>query len=265
MSNEERMQARLLERQDLLDSATRLLQSDERIVAAWLIGSLGRGNSDEWGDIDLWIAVQDETVEAVTAARYDFARKLGKLVLLEDAPQNAPLKGAFLTAMYAGTCGAHLVDIYWQPLSIAQRPSNTKLLFERVAVPISEPQSLLSDEERTERAVQQARFFWVMSAITAKAIARRKVWNVLQLVIPTWRALEQARWLVGERPTQPTYRDVPSFNPPVTTSDQLAVLRALTDEMSALMTRTPILRDAVDSTVVEQVRDLRSTVEKSVS
>jgi len=265
MSNEHQTHIRLGERQALLDNATRLLHPDERIVAAWLIGSFGRGDPDEWSDIDLWIVVRDDAIEAVTAARLEFAANLGMPVLFEDAPQNAPPGGAFLTVMFGGTGGAHLVDLYWHPLSLARRPSGTRLIFERVTIPMAEPHPALSDDERMERAVQQTRYFWVMSAIVAKAIVRRKSWKLLQLLPLTWTALEQVRWLVGERTAQPTYRDLPDFNPPLTSSAQLAARNALMVEMSRLMAKMPILSDAVTNMTVEQVRELWSTVEREVT
>jgi predicted nucleotidyltransferase len=263
MSNEHQMHIRLRERQALLDNAARLLHDDEHIVAAWLIGSLGRGDSDEWSDIDLWIVVKDDAFDAVTTARYEFSANLGRAVLFEDAPQNAPTGGAFLTAMYAGTGGAHQVDLYWQPMSLASRPPDTRLLFERVNIPLAE-QTFPSDDERIESAIEQTRYFWVMSAIVAKTIARRNIWKVLQLLIPTRTALEQVRWLIGERSEPPTYREMPTFNPPQTSADHLGELGGLLEEMSRLVAKTPALRNAVDPAAIEQVRELCSTVERKV-
>jgi predicted nucleotidyltransferase len=261
VSRQEKREVRLRERQGLLDHAARLLSEDEHIAAVWLIGSLGRGDADQWSDIDLWIVVEDDAVDRVTSARSDFAASLGRLILQQDAPQNAPMGGTFLTAMYSGTDGAHLVDIYWQPLSLARRSADTKLLFERASIPLTEPQPDLEDEERIERAIQQTSYFWVMAAIVAKAIARRKAWKVLQLLTLTWFGLEQVRWLVGERSAPPSYPDHPDDDPPVTTSQQLAVLQVMQNDMLELMKRTPALGDAVTSQVVEQVCKLCALVE----
>lgn len=60
--------------QQLIDRATALLQSDPRIEAAWLAGSLGAGTGDEWSDVDLLVLVAEGTfaeASAAIAARVD--------------------------------------------------------------------------------------------------------------------------------------------------------------------------------------------------
>ena len=48
------------ERDALLGRAVALLEGDERVVAAWLAGSLGRGGGDALSDIGLWVVCADE-------------------------------------------------------------------------------------------------------------------------------------------------------------------------------------------------------------
>jgi len=69
MSVVEQRQIRRDERAALLQRAMTLLQEDERVVAAWLIGSEGRGETDELSDIDLWVVVADEHIDVVKARR----------------------------------------------------------------------------------------------------------------------------------------------------------------------------------------------------
>lgn len=47
--------------------ATTILQTDARIAAAWLIGSLARGAADAYSDVDLLIAVRDQEFANVVA------------------------------------------------------------------------------------------------------------------------------------------------------------------------------------------------------
>ena len=54
--------------QQLIDRATALLQSDPRIEAAWLAGSLGAGGGDEWSDVDLLALVADGAFAETSAA-----------------------------------------------------------------------------------------------------------------------------------------------------------------------------------------------------
>jgi predicted nucleotidyltransferase len=115
MSANRELQALLAQRQSYLERAISLLEGDERAVAAWLYGSLGRGTSDEWSDIDLWVAVADEHINDIRATRHEYVRQLGEPLLIVDAPQNAPQDGAFLSVLYPGEVASQHVDWTWQP------------------------------------------------------------------------------------------------------------------------------------------------------
>src|ERR1700761_6490754 len=53
------------EQQALADGVARLLQSEPRIEAAWLAGSLGKGEGDAFSDVDiLALAVDGAAIEA---------------------------------------------------------------------------------------------------------------------------------------------------------------------------------------------------------
>ncbi len=59
------LKRRQAERDALLHQIEVALRADERVVAAWLTGSLGRGNADALSDIDLWVIVRDDAVAAI--------------------------------------------------------------------------------------------------------------------------------------------------------------------------------------------------------
>src|SRR5437868_5689604 len=105
---------RRAERAALLQRAIALLKADERVCAAWLFGSLGRGDADDLSDLDLWVVVEDEHIEEIVAARRDYVARLAEPLLMEEAPQNAPAGGGYLLALYGGDGGPHQVDWYWQ-------------------------------------------------------------------------------------------------------------------------------------------------------
>ncbi len=73
MSTEQRLKELRAERDALLLEATALLEGDERVVAAWLHGSLGRGTADEWSDIDLWVVLADSSIEETCTGRRGYA------------------------------------------------------------------------------------------------------------------------------------------------------------------------------------------------
>jgi hypothetical protein len=264
MSDISPLEAHRQERAALLALAVRLLKADERIVAAWLHGSMGRGTQDDWSDIDLFIVVADEEMEVVGAERGAFVSRAGSLLLTVEAPQNAPPGGAYLLAMYPGTYGPHILDCSWQPQSQARRPSDTRLLFDSVGIPQAERPATLASDDRLATAKDQTAFFWMMVTIVGKYIARRESWEVLGLLRFVWAVVARVEWLVGERDAQPDYRDTPPFQPPVSPGEQLAALRGLVDEMLALESRVPALREALDSATSEQALALLATVEESI-
>lgn len=51
----------------LLERLTATLRGDERIVAAWVIGSLANGDGDSYSDVDLLVAVREERFGAIVA------------------------------------------------------------------------------------------------------------------------------------------------------------------------------------------------------
>ena len=42
-----------------------VLEADERVLIAWLTGSIGRGTEDDWSDLHLYTAVGDEAYKQV--------------------------------------------------------------------------------------------------------------------------------------------------------------------------------------------------------
>lgn len=75
------------ESKELLTQITNCLARDPRIMAAWLFGSLGRGDADELSDIDIFVVVADEFIEEIVAQRQQFATQIRKTVLLLKRPK----------------------------------------------------------------------------------------------------------------------------------------------------------------------------------
>ncbi|HYP39701.1 MAG TPA: nucleotidyltransferase domain-containing protein [Chloroflexia bacterium] len=234
MSSVELLQIRREERAALLQRAIEVLTDDARVVAAWLFGSLGRGDADDLSDIDLWVVVSDEHIDAIRATRREYARSLGEPILIDEAPQNAPPGGAYLLALYGGVAGPHQVDWYWQPQSSARVPQDTRVLFDRAGIQSAEPPLAMTTEARAEAATGKCAFFWVMANITAKKIARREAWEVLRMLDMLKYTSDEVHWLAGVRDERPTHKSGFTALPPVQPSEQLALLRELAEEMEAL-------------------------------
>jgi hypothetical protein len=170
------------ERNDRLDRLTRFLEADERIAAAWLLGSLGRGAGDDLSDLDLFVVVHDaffDTMAGSPAARKAFVEEAGgRPLVLNEAPQNAPPGGSFAGVLYAGALGPGRVDWCWQPRSAAVVPiEGVRVLFDRTRLTVADTSIVLEyqpipDTSPEEYAARDCGAFWTILLIAAKYVAR---------------------------------------------------------------------------------------------
>ena len=72
------------EQQAVLQRFTEACSKDERVVAAFLGGSLVTEKADEWSDLDIYLITTDMAYDSFFAERQAFVRGLGKPVFLED-------------------------------------------------------------------------------------------------------------------------------------------------------------------------------------
>jgi predicted nucleotidyltransferase len=105
------------------------LEADPAIIAAGFVGSIGRGDADDWSDVDLVIVVPDDQGgHYADAAR---RRGSGRVAFSFDARHNAP-RGA-------GSVGVHYVidglpfnaDWYVYPDSQGAWVADAKVVFDR--------------------------------------------------------------------------------------------------------------------------------------
>lgn len=155
-------------RDALIDRLHEQLAGDTRVVAAWLHGSIGRGDGDAWSDIDLVVLIEDDRYAEFWADRQTLFNAIGQSVFQQHPiPGNSMVSGGgFQLTVFAGP-----VEIDWTiaPASGVARPSNTKLLFERDPIPIADPPQHLSPESDNEDRFE---FFWAMAPIAVKYAAR---------------------------------------------------------------------------------------------
>lgn len=239
-----------VEREALLQRVTALLRADERVSGAWLAGSLGRGQADELSDIDLWLAVADEHCPAMVAARREYVGLVARPLLVEEAPEDAPAGGAHLLVLYGGQTGPQQVDWYWQAQSEARVPVDARLLFERLPLlrEVPPPATRLA---RVEALEGQVAFFWAMSNIAAKCVARRQPCAALKLLEVVGEALAEVKAMAGGPPAVggPSEEREPSLQ----LRRQLALLRAMAGEMEALTPRIVALGGTVPVQAILQI------------
>jgi hypothetical protein len=154
------LQIRLAEREALLQRIVKQLTDDEHVVAAWLHGSLGHKVADELSDIDVRVVVADRYSEAMNAERQGYAGQFGSLLLMQEAPHNAPPGGAFLLVMYEGSVGPIQVDWTWQPQSHALIPPAVQVLFDRIGLPLEDPVMRPTGQSLADALTERTVFFW---------------------------------------------------------------------------------------------------------
>lgn len=238
MMNSEALGAYQQARQKRLDSIVEVIKKDERFIAAWLTGSLGRGGGDPISDLDLNIVVRSEDAATLcsqpwqsagktTPQREALFKQFGTPTIIHDTHANAPPHGCFTLTFYAED--HQEVDWILLPQLHAKRPFDTLLLFEKEPIPVEEPPIATMVEIDPERLSEQVSYFWLMAAAGIKFIIREK----------TWRANEQIQIMnmmlnivkdtleYEERPLTP----LPLMK---TTAEQKATVRELCQHMQTL-------------------------------
>lgn len=227
----------------LLGRVIAALIADPRVAAGWLSGSFGRGEGDMWSDFDLHVAVFDEHFEAYLAERSQLYAQFGQPLLVQaEIPSNAVNGGRFQLVVYAG---CHEIDWNIGPLSQAKRWAASRMLVERVPIPIAIAPALTPDERRA-KADHWLTFFWAMAPIAVKYVGRgetRRAVSQLDLMSTAYIAL----WRLV------TFPDVPDPWQPSTN-------RPLEPELDARIPRVGTRIDAQSALTV--IRALCAQVEQ---
>ncbi len=165
------------QRDAMLEQVILFLQNDQRFVAAWLTGSFGTNTADAMSDLDLTIVVANHVsaelcerstiVQAGTNhARLALVRRFGNPVVIHENHYNAPNHATFTAVLYDS---GMMIDWILMPHHAAQRPHDSRLLFEKATIPSLEPPR---SNAQLDHMREQEAFFWMMAAITAKYIIR---------------------------------------------------------------------------------------------
>ena len=248
------------ERAGLLQQLERSFRANPSVVAAWVSGSLARGEADDWSDIDLHLAVADEQCAALNEHRRAFVATFGEPLLVQEAPQNAPPGGSFLLVLYRATAAPLEVDWLWQPASSASIPEHAQVLFDRVGLPRSPSVLRLSAAEIAARISLGTTFFWAMAFIATKKILRRQPAAAFDLLRMIGHAQANVQMLLrGEPPpawgaiASPATRET---LPPLEPAAQLTYLHDLVTAMTKVQQTTDGVGGLVTEAAVEAVQRL---------
>ncbi len=218
MSNAIATEAQLAQRHaaraQQLAQAIALIENDPCIVAAWLFGSGCRDDADAFSDIDLWTVVDDGQLSELLVARHHYVTALGQPLLVLDVPGNAPVGGGYLMLQYPGCVGPLQVDWYWQPQSQAAIPDDAKVLFDRVGLPRAvgaktidvcylsrgiQPPAPATVPTPAQQLRYELTFYWCMSLIAAKYVARRAPQAATKLLSYAAQKFDKAQAILPQR------------------------------------------------------------------
>ncbi len=229
------------ERDQLREEIVVTLKNDDRVLAAWITGSIGRSKEDAISDIDLTAVLTDESARIlcdrpfqrggqIPPERLKFFGSFGRPAIINETHNNAPPGGTFTFIQYEKT--ALIVDWILVPQSKAERPQDALLLFDKAGIPLQSTPEPLDTAERARIASEKTTFFWMMASVLVKYIYRQDT-----LLFNSW--LDELHWLVydiegliaGEEPFFDPKQRLPLA---LTAEEQKEALQGVCRRMGAL-------------------------------
>ncbi len=241
------------ERDDLLAQIVAALETDNRVVAAWLGGSLGGGTADDLSDLDLWVVVEDDRIREIAVDPVAFVHAIAPTIMEIHAPAIAPRGGAFLLTWINGAFGPQEVDWYWQTVTGATRPTRSRLLFERQSIPLEPAPGRLSPDDLHNAIEGGVRDSLQMAFTSAKRIQRGDPWATTGQMIHLAACIGKVEWLL-EHGTSPVFDDragspLPDTFP-VSREDRLGWIGASLQRLRALLkAQLPTTQSNLDEAV----------------
>jgi len=258
----------------LLTRIEEVLQADKRVQAAWLCGSFGRDEADAWSDFDLRVAVEDAALPSLLENLPALYEQIAPPLLVQwEMPSSTMTDGRFQLVYFPGPVE---VDWVFGPASKAARLPESRLLFDRIGVPIIAPPSL-STEERRARAEQRLIFFWAMAPIAVKYTGRgdsRHASDQIDLLtrsfITLWRLVEcpdgpDPQADNTNRILEPELEEcLPHLGWTIDPPRALDVIRELCAEVERLHPRLTTLGVPIPSDMPQQVAGLIALAEREI-
>lgn len=192
------------------------LQVRPEVKAVWLAGSRGRGTNDEYSDIDIWIAIDDDAIEEVVADPLAYVHEIMPTLMHIVAPGIAPPGGAFVGSWIGESDGFDQVDWYIAPASVARRSSDTTIIVGDVPVdPELFPTPLVRDAPQASVYDNLVMALQMINNMVKHA-RRSNTWRALDHARHADGCVVKAQWLVKQA-TEPDFSVMKrSILPPIT-------------------------------------------------
>jgi predicted nucleotidyltransferase len=256
-------------RDTLLTDISEMLSRDERFVAGWLTGSFSRDDADSVSDIDLSLVIADayttnlctrlDQVNAQTSPeRYLLFSQFGSPALIHENNNNAPEGATFTFVLYSES--ALMVDWILIPHSKATRPHKSKLLFDKVGIPVSPPLKP-EDLEQSRKSVTEAwAFLWMMTAITIKYLIRDDSVFVTQWIENLHKLIQETERRINNEPWKYTRGSLSQLQ--TTREKQIELIRKLCERMQELEPKASAFINSQLTTPILEIETLLSLANK---
>jgi hypothetical protein len=117
-------------RDRLFDQVLGLLEADPAVAGAALVGSLGRGEGDNWSDIDLLILASDQFIRQFM--NDPAASPWARADQLSDGRHNSPAGATSLGTTHLRSGLPLRVDLHVHPADRTPWPTDGRVVFERL-------------------------------------------------------------------------------------------------------------------------------------
>lgn len=222
------------------------LRAQESVKAVWLAGSRGRGTSDAYSDIDIWVAIEDSMMLDIASQPLAFVHTMVPTIMHIIAPEIAPRGGAFVGSWVPISEVFVQVDWYLAPASSATRAADTQLLWGDVPITVTSAPPQLEDDLVSKRIQEKLILALQMINNTVKQGRRGNTWRSANSAQHASHLLADAAWLIAHG-TEPGYEArLASFLPepvPTTHAECRRLAASLLDSTERIAARAGVLAE----------------------
>lgn len=255
-------------RTTIFERVVEMTRADQRIAAAWLSGSQGRGTEDDWSDIDLHIAVHDANYEAVLRERQALYRKIGDPTLIQQEMHLD--NGTYQLVLFKGPV---MLDFVVHPVSKALLDADEQIVFDRFGLSRSASPDV-THADLQARLQDRIAFFWLMTPIALKYIARGHTQRAITqydlisgAFVAIWRLLNDPdrRDSSGPHWLHPIHdaaliRILPDFGVEIEPSTIHTALLRLMSEMLAMRAQIASAGAVAPQTAIDDIAEFSSEI-----